>query len=435
MNLHGKKRKPLLSNSLEPARRRARDLPRLRRVRTAHLKLSKELAHESSPPSVYPAGVSGIASQERFPIEEEGSFMRRLFYCCAGLALCVSAFADVARAQFKSGGQAIELRLPTISQRAITTQRIGLTDVTVNYCRPLVGGREIWGKAVPYGQVWRSGANENTTISFTDDVSVEGHALPAGTYGLHTLPTADQWTIIFSKNSTSWGSFSYDEKEDALRVTVKPHPAELVEALEYSFDDPKPDSVAVTLRWEKLAVPFRVSADVNAIVLRSIQNQLRNTGGFTWAGYDEAANWCLDNNYNLEEALKWEETSIQNEERFENWETKSRIQDAMGRKDEAAKSFARAMDKATAVQLYVYARGLQQRKKQDEGFAVFKVNVKKHPNEWYAHGELARMASAKGDFETASKEMKLALPGAPDFAKQGIQRMIVRLDKKEDINP
>jgi len=141
--------------------------------------------------------------------------MRRLFSSCLGLALAAGAFAGIAQAQFKSGGQAVELRLPTLSQRAIGMQRIGLTDITVNYCRPVVGGREIWGKAVPYGQVWRSGANENTTISFTDDVSVEGHALPAGTYGLHTLPTADQWTIIFSKNSTSWGSFTYDEKEDA----------------------------------------------------------------------------------------------------------------------------------------------------------------------------------------------------------------------------
>ena len=149
--------------------------------------------------------------------------MRRLFISCAGLALALGGFAGNARAQFKNGGQAIELRLPTLSQRAIGTQRIGLTDITVNYCRPLVGGREIWGKAVPYGQTWRSGANENTTISFTDDVSVEGHALPAGTYGLHTIPAADQWTIIFSKNSTSWGSFSYNDKEDALRVNVKPH--------------------------------------------------------------------------------------------------------------------------------------------------------------------------------------------------------------------
>jgi hypothetical protein len=117
-----------------------------------------------------------------------------------------------AQAQFKNGGQAVELKLPTLSQRSVITQRIGLTDITINYCRPLVGGREIWGKAVPYGRVWRSGANENTTISFTDDVSIEGKPLSAGTYGLHTIPAADQWTIIFSKNSTSWGSFSYDEK-------------------------------------------------------------------------------------------------------------------------------------------------------------------------------------------------------------------------------
>ena len=361
--------------------------------------------------------------------------MQRLFSSCLGLALAVGGFAGAARAQFKNGGQAVQLRLPTLSQRAIGTQRIGLTDITVNYCRPLVGGREIWGKAVPYGQVWRSGANENTTISFTDDVSVEGHALPAGTYGLHTIPTADQWTIIFSKNSTSWGSFSYDEKEDALRVTVKPHPAEFVEALAYSFDEPKPDSVAVTLRWEKAAVPFRVSADVNAIVLRSIQNQLRNTGGFTWAGFDEAANWLIDTNSNLDQAMKWENQSIQIEERFENLLGKSQILEAQGKKQEAETTKTKALEVANGLQLHGYGRGLQRQKKQEEGFAVFRVNVKKHPNEWYSHGELARMASAKGDFDTASKEMKLALVNAPDFAKPGIQSMIARLEKKEDINP
>jgi tetratricopeptide (TPR) repeat protein len=361
--------------------------------------------------------------------------MRRFFGCCAGLVLAITAFGGVARAQFKNGGQAIELRLPTLSQRAITTQRIGLTDITINYCRPVVGGREIWGKAVPYGTPWRAGANENTTISFTDDVSVEGHPLAAGIYGLHTIPAADQWTIIFSKNSTSWGSFSYDQKEDALRVTVKPHAAEFEDALTYSFEEPKPDSVAVTLRWEKLAVPFRVSADVNAIVLRSIQNQLRNTGGFSWAGYDEAANWLLDTNSNLDQAMKWEDQSIVMEERFENLLGKSAILEAQGKKQEAAAMKTKALETASGLQLHSYGRGLQFQKKQDEGFAVFKVNVKKHPNEWYSHGELARMASAKGDFDTASKEMKLALTTAPDIAKPGIERMIGRLEKKEDINP
>src|SRR5712691_1235 len=365
---------------------------------------------------------------------EEGVFMNRLGRCGVGLALALGCWAVGAEAQFKNGGQAVELRLPTLSQRAVTTQRVGLTDITINYCRPLAGGREIWGKAVPYGQVWRSGANENTTISFTDDVSVEGHALPAGTYGLHTIPTADQWTIIFSKNATSWGSFSYDEKEDALRVTVKPHAAEFVEALAYSFDDPKPDSVAVTLRWEKLAVPFRVSADVNAIVLRSIQNQLRNTGGFTWAGFDEAANWLIHPNRKQRQAMKWEDRSIQAEERFENLLGKSLILEAQGKKQEAEVMKTKALDAANGLQLHFYGRSLQQQKKQDEGFAVFKINVKKHPSEWYAHGELARMASAKGDFDTAVKELKLAMPGAPDSAKPGIQRLLGRLEKKEDIN-
>jgi tetratricopeptide (TPR) repeat protein len=170
-------------------------------------------------------------------------------------------------------------------------------------------------------------------------------------------------------------------------------------------------------------------------VLRSIQNQLRNTGGFSWAGYDEAANWVLDTNSNLDQAMKWADRSIVAEERFDNLLTKSQILEAQGKKPEAAALKAKAFDVASGFQLHAYGRGLQFQKKQDEGFAVFQMNVKKHPNEWYTHGELARIASAKGDFATASKEMNLALASAPDFAKPGIQRLIARLEKKEDINP
>jgi hypothetical protein len=352
-----------------------------------------------------------------------------------GLLLGIGGLAGTADAQFKNGSQATELNLPTLSQRAVVTQRIGLTDITIVYHEPFVGGREIWGKTIPYGKVWRAGANENTAIAFADDVSVEGKPLPAGTYGLHMIPNADYWTIIFSKNSTSWGSFSYDEKEDALRVNVKPQPAEFREALTYTFDDIKPESAAATLRWEKLAVPFHISVDVKAITERSIRNQLRNTGGFSWAGYDEAATWCLDGNCSLEQALKWEDTSIQNEERFENLLTKSQILAALGKKQESDATQAKAMEKATGLQLHVYGRGLQIQKKQDEGFAVFKVNIQKRPNEWYTNGELARMASAKGDFLTAVKEMKLALASAPDQAKTQIQGLIARLEKNQDINP
>jgi tetratricopeptide (TPR) repeat protein len=358
--------------------------------------------------------------------------------CCRiGVTVLAAAMglAGRAEAQFKNGGQATELNLPETSQRASVTQRIGLTDITIVYHAPLVGGRELFGKIIPYGKVWRAGANENTTIAFTDDVSIEGKPLAAGTYGLHMIPDQDQWTVIFSKNSTSWGSFTYDEKEDALRVTVKPRPAEFRESLVYTFDELKPDSAAATMRWDKLAVPFVVSADVKTITERSIKNQLRNTGGFTWIGFDEAATWCLDGNCSLDEGLKWEDQSIQAEERFENLLTKSQILEAMGKKQDGDALRAKALDKATGLQLHVYGRGLQIQKKQEEAFAVFQINVKKNPNEWYTHGELARMASAHGDFPAALKEMKLALAGAPDATKQQIQGLIARLEKSQDINP
>ena len=348
----------------------------------------------------------------------------------AGWAL----LASNAAAQFKNGSQPTELNIPRASQRASVTQRIGLTDVTITYHRPAAGGREIWGKTVPYGKVWRAGANENTTITFTDEVTVEGKPLPAGSYGLHTIPDKDQWTIVFSKNSTSWGSFSYDQKEDALRVNVKPHAAEAFEQLTYTFENVKPDSAVATLRWEKLAVPFQINVDVKGVVLRSIKNELRSVGGFTWAGYDEAAQWCLDNNYNLEEALKWEQTSIDNEPRFENWETRSRILNAMGKKDEADKALATALEKASAIQLYAYARGLQRQGDTKRAFELYPLVPGKDPNHWISHLALARIDSNKGDFPAATKEMAQAIGGAPEANKPFLEPLLKRLEAKDDIN-
>ena len=150
-------------------------------------------------------------------------------------ALCFAIFGlgQIAFAQS-------DLKLPDVSQAAEAKQRIALTDITVKYHRPLVNGRKIWGGLVPYGKVWRAGADENTTIEFSDAVSVEGKPLPKGVYGLHMIPNQDSWTVIFSKTNTGWGSYSYDQKEDALRVDVKPKPlAEQDEALEFEFENLK----------------------------------------------------------------------------------------------------------------------------------------------------------------------------------------------------
>src|SRR6201984_1620665 len=160
-------------------------------------------------------------------------------------ALCLAILAVGASASAQN-----DLNLPDVSQAAEVKQRIALTDITVNYHRPLVNGRKIWGGLVPYGKVWRAGANENTTIEFTDPVSVEGKPLDKGTYGLHMIPNQDQWTVIFSKVNSAWGSFTYKESEDALRINENPQAADMQEALVYNIDQPTETTAVVTMRWE-----------------------------------------------------------------------------------------------------------------------------------------------------------------------------------------
>lgn len=330
--------------------------------------------------------------------------------------------------------QSTQLDLPLQSQAARVTQTIGITDITVKYHRPLINGRKIWGDLVPYGQVWRAGANLNTTITFANDVTVEGQPLAAGTYGLHMIPNQDQWTIIFSKMHTAWGSFSYKETEDALRITVKPQPAEFHNALAYDFDQLQPDSAVVVMSWDKVAVPFKVSVDVNKIVQASLNNQLRGLSQYTWDGWDDAATYMVDNKMDLNEALKYEDNSIGNEDRFENEMTKSKILAAMGQKSEAEQAKAKALSLGNAQQLYGYGRQLQREKKQEEAFAVFKQAAQKDPNNWLSHAGLARIACGAGNYPEATKQMQLALAAAPDPAKSGVEGLIKKLQAQQDIN-
>lgn len=331
-------------------------------------------------------------------------------------------------------GETLMLDLPRQSQHAVVMQRIGITDITVNYHRPLANGRQIWGKLAPYGQVWRAGANENTTITFTDPVTIEGQPLDKGTYGLHMIPGESEWTVIFSKDSKDWGSFTYKQEDDALRVTVKPQTAEAHDALAYDFDEVKPDSTVLTMRWDKVAVPFKVHVNVNDLVTASIHRQLHGLNQYYWEGWDDAAGYFLANKINLDEALKDEDQSIQAEERYDNLMNKSRILDVMGRKEEATTFLNKALDKGNALQLYVYGRQLQGDKKQDEALAIYRSNAKKFPDYWTTHLGLARVYSAQGEFDKAVKEVKLSLVGAPDANKTALETYAKRLEAKEDIN-
>ena len=199
-------------------------------------------------------------------------------------ALCfaIAGLGQVASAQS-------DLKLPDVSQAAEAKQRIALTDITVKYHRPLVNGRKIWGGLVPYGKVWRAGADENTTIEFSDEVSVEGKPLAKGIYGLHMIPNQDSWTVIFSKTNTGWGSYSYDQKEDGLRVDVKPRPlAEQKEALEFEFEDLKPTSTAVTLKWESWVF---LSLSPSTMRIRRCRIFEPNSKAQSWQAPDKGRNF------------------------------------------------------------------------------------------------------------------------------------------------
>lgn len=345
-------------------------------------------------------------------------------------SILISAIATLA---FGASVRA-DLSLPDVSQHAVIKQRVGLTDVKITYHRPLVNGRKIWGGLVPLGEVWRAGANENTIIEFGDAVSVEGQPLAKGTYGLHMIPTADTWTVIFSKMSTAWGSYTYSQTEDALRVTVKPRPNEMEEALEYEFEDLKADSATVTLKWEKLAVPFKIAVSDETTVA-NIAGQMRGRSQYEWEAPNQAANFCLTKKIHLEDALKWVNVSIQNEERFENLATKSDVLKAMNKPDDAKKAWEQAIAKTTPIQLYSYARRLNSEKKDAEAMEMLKEVAKRYPETPFGHLANARIKSAAGDFAGAAEEAKKAQAVAvSEQQKANIKVLIDRLNAKQDIN-
>lgn len=349
---------------------------------------------------------------------------RRALVCC----LLMPAFSAIMPAQ------SFVIDLPLASQRAEISQRIGITDITITYHRPLVNNRKIWGGVVPYGKVWRAGANENTIIKFSDPVSVEGKPLAAGTYGLHIIPNPDEWTIIFSKNSTSWGSFTYEEPEDALRVAVSPKPAEMRDALTYEFAELKPTSAMVELEWEKIAVPFRVTVNVADLVQASLNKQLRGLAQYTWMSWDDAANYLVTEKVHLDQALAYTNKAIEVEDRYETELTKSKVLRALNRQEEAAVAQKKGLNMASPLQIHMFARQLQADKRSEEAFAIFRDNAKKHPDLWFVHTGLARIYSSEGKFEDATKEMKLAMAAAPENQKSYVDGLVRQLEAKQDIN-
>ena len=340
------------------------------------------------------------------------------------------------------------------NKKTTVSERIGITDVTLHYDRPAVKGREgkIWGELVPYGFTdqgfgtskaapWRAGANENTTISFSSDVMIEGKTLSAGTYGLFiAIEEGGSATYIFSNNSTSWGSFFYEPKDDALRVTVKTVAlTESVERMKFEFMDEKENSATVALIWEKLKIPFKIEVDYIKAQLQSFRNELRNAKGFRWEAWLEAVNFCVQRNTNLDEALQWSDYAISGpfigQKNFRTLNAKASVLNKLGRAAEADALLKDAMPLATMQELHNYGRQLLRDKKPVLALEAFKLNAQKNPNVFTTNMGLMRGYSANGDFKNALKYAKAAQPQATDKVnKDAIEGFIKMLEEGKDIN-
>jgi tetratricopeptide (TPR) repeat protein len=357
--------------------------------------------------------------------------------------LCVAfSFAQIPLTVAPSGG----------NKKASVSERIGLTDVTIHYDRPAVKGREgkVWGQLVHAGFIdqqfgssksapWRAGSNENTTIEFTSAVKINGQDLPAGRYGFFIAYDPNESILIFSKNSTSWGSYFYDDKEDALRVKIKPVALDKsVEWLKYEFSDETANSAVISLQWEKLSFPFKVEVDYVRDQIESFRKQLRNKEGFMWESWNQAAQWCLVNNTNLDQALAWADsatsTNFGGDKSFGAWSTKAQLLEKLNRQAEADAIMKKSLAIASMNEMHQYGRTLLAQKKAKEGLEVFKSNFQKNPNQFTTLVGLARGYSANGDHKNALKYLTQALPLSPAAQKSNVETMIQKSKEGKDIN-
>lgn len=369
--------------------------------------------------------------------------MKRSLLSLLAMGILTASQAQISLTQLPSGG----------NKKAIVGERIGLTDVVIHYDRPAVKGREgkIWGGLVHKGFTdqgfgnskaapWRAGANENTTIEFSNDVTIEGQPLKKGKYGFFIAYDSTESTLIFSNNAGSWGSYYYNDKEDALRVKVKPVRANnSTEWLRYEFMNQTENTATIALVWERLMIPFKVETNYVKDQIASFQNELRTQRGFYWLPWEQAAQWCLQRNVNLEQALQWADsassTTFGGNTQFGPKATKAQILQKLGRGDEAAALMKEALPLANMQEIHGYARSLLAQKKAKEALEVFQMNFQKNPNKFTTLVGLTRGLSATGDYKNALKYAEQALPLAPDNNnKNAVAGMIDKLKKGQDVN-
>jgi hypothetical protein len=360
-------------------------------------------------------------------------------------ALALLALAPPARAK--------DVTLPPSGDNQVcsATQGIGLVRVTIDYSSPDVHGPDgadraghIWGELVPYGLYdlayndctscpWRGGANENTVFTVSHPVKIEGQPLPAGAYGLFFIAGKDEWTVIFSKNHTSWGAFWYDPAEDQLRVQVKPSECEYHEWLTYEFTDRETDHATVALKWERLQVPVRITVDDMAgLYVAQMKEEFRNAQAFKSENFRDAAMFCLGAKSHLDQGLLWARRAVEDPYNgVANLRTLSvlaQLEIANGQAEQGAKTMQRAlaMPDATPLDLHQLARTLQAQGNGALARQIFLANAKRFPGQWPVNVGMARACAIDGDHAKAVFYARKALAQAPDEANRKNLEALIR---------
>ncbi|MCB0629286.1 MAG: DUF2911 domain-containing protein [Lewinella sp.] len=375
--------------------------------------------------------------------------MQSLYRTLFSTLVCLLGIAQITSAQ---------LTVPQVSPRSRLMQTIGLTEVTIDYSRPNVVSNEkdrtgeIWGKLVPWETTpnpmtgrtypWRAGANENTVITFSTAVSIEGQPLPAGSYSFHIIPHENgEATLIFNKDYHQWGSFVYDEKDDALRVKITTTEGPQVNLLAYSFPEVDKEAAVCELAWEKKRFPFSIAVNTHEVTLQHMKEELGQSKGFIWQTFNTAAKYCVDNDVDLKQGMEWIDRGILYfGGNFPMYSTKAELLEKMDQEEEAKSFKAKAMAVGTVREVFGYGNTLVNSGKIDEGLEVMKKNYDKFyaldyqdaADECIVNLGLAMAYSKKKDMKMAMKYGNVGVEKAPPSLKAAAEGFVAQLQQTDN---
>lgn len=256
-----------------------------------------------------------------------------------------------------NGVSVAQIQTPQASPPSKISQLVGLTQVSLEYSRPSMRDRKVFGELVPYGEVWRTGANSATAIEFSSEVTIEGKKLDAGKYAIYTIPERKNWTIVFSKNTSLWGAVGYDEKDDVLRVSVPSGKLKnTLETLQIDFSDITDTGASVNIKWEKSVASFRIETEVDPIVMKQIREQVIEKEPASSGTYFQAANYYFSTGKDLSQALEWIGKSVEADPRYWSIHLKAKIEQRLGLKEEAKVSAEKSMELAKVEKNMDYVR-------------------------------------------------------------------------------